>query len=62
MSSTTLGTLELSAVGRMPDFGPDVAFVSCLVPGPGALLRITHPGTGAPTMAGTLSLELHEQP
>lgn len=46
----------------MPDFGPTVGFVSCLVRGSGASLRITHPGSAAPVVAGHLALELREQP
>jgi hypothetical protein len=45
-----------------PDFGPAMAFVSCLVRGPGASLRIMHPGTGTPVIAGHLALERAKQP
>ena len=32
------------------------------VRGPGASLRITHPGLGAPLVAGSQSLERREEP
>lgn len=46
----------------MPDFGPDVERVGCLVRGPGAVIRIAHPGTTASGIAGRLSLEQHKYP
>jgi hypothetical protein len=45
----------------LPDFGPTVDYVKCLVRGPGASLRITHPGTSTTVAAGRLFLEQHEQ-
>jgi hypothetical protein len=41
----------------MPDFAPTVEFVNCLARGPGAVLRMTHPGGNAPDVAGALALE-----
>jgi hypothetical protein len=40
----------------MPDFGPTVDDVGCVVRRPGATLRITHPGTAAGEIAGRLAL------
>ena len=44
----------------MPDFGPTIDHVGCLVRAPGASIRITHPGSGA-TIVGSLALERHAQ-
>jgi hypothetical protein len=46
----------------MPDFGPTVDHVYCLVRGPGATLRIAHPGTGAPEIVGTIALARQKDP
>jgi hypothetical protein len=46
----------------MPDFGPALMFTSCLVRGPGASIRITHPGGRTQTVSGHLALEREEQP
>jgi hypothetical protein len=40
----------------MPDFGPTVDDVGCLVRGAGATLRISHPGTVTSEIAGSLAL------
>lgn len=40
----------------MPDFGPGVDYVSCLVRGAGASIRITHPGTARGAIEGRLAL------
>jgi hypothetical protein len=40
----------------MPDFGPAIDYVVCLVRGPGAWLRIAHPGTVPGAIAGNISL------
>jgi hypothetical protein len=40
----------------MPDFGPTVEHVRCLVRGPGASLRITHPGTVTGEISGSIAL------
>lgn len=40
----------------MPDFGPGVDFVDCLVRGAGASITIAHPGTSAGSIEGRLAL------
>jgi hypothetical protein len=40
----------------MPDFAPTVDHVNCLVRGPGASLRITHPGTVMGEVSGSIAL------
>lgn len=44
----------------MPDFGPGVDFVHCLVRGAGASIIITHPGTTPFAIAGRLALGRQE--
>jgi hypothetical protein len=46
----------------MPDFGPTVDDVGCLVRAPGASLRITHPGTVTTEIAGSLTLMRDPEP
>jgi hypothetical protein len=46
----------------MPALGPTVERVHCLARGPGASVRITHPGTPAPDIAGALALEQQKYP
>jgi hypothetical protein len=41
-----------------PALGPGVSFSRCLVRGPGAALRIVHPGGTRAAVTGTLSLEM----
>jgi hypothetical protein len=46
----------------MHDFGPGAGPVGCLVRGPGALLRLSHPGTSPPDIAGSLTVERPDDP
>jgi hypothetical protein len=46
----------------MPDFGPRAPIVRCLVRGPGASIRIAHPGTTRAPLAGRLALEMQSYP
>jgi hypothetical protein len=46
----------------MPEFGPAVNDVGCLVRAPGASLRISHPGTVTGEIAGSLALDRQNDP
>lgn len=46
----------------MPDFGPGVDYVSCLARGPGASIRISHPGTSKGAIEGRLALGRQPDP
>jgi hypothetical protein len=46
----------------MPDFGPTVTHVECLVRGPGATLRMAYPGATAGEIVGSLALSRRHDP